>query len=251
MTRPRALGVIILAAGEGRRMKSSLPKVLHRVGDRPMIHHVLHTAQSLDPEKIVVVVGNRKDRVKQALNDPRIAFVKQDRQQGTGHAVLQARSEFEGFDGDILILSGDVPLLSEMSLDKLLSTHYVSKAAATYMTVIFDNPSGYGRVIKNGQGDLFRIVEDKDCSPEQKDIREVNAGVYVFDAALLFRYLPQLSNMNAQREYYLPDVQEFMRSAGHPVALYSVSDAREVAGVNSPEQLAQVRRIYEELHEDK
>lgn len=249
MDRPRPLGIIILAAGHGIRMKSHFPKVLQRVGGHPMIRWVLHTAQALKPAKIVVVVGSGKNQVKQALDGAGITFVKQDRQLGTGHAILQAGKEFEGFTGDILILSGDVPLLSQMSLDKLLTTHYVSNAAATYMTVIFENPSGYGRVIKNGRGDLFRIVEDRDCSPEQKVIREVNAGVYVFDAALLFRYLPEVGNLNAQKEYYLPDVQEHMRSAGHDVALYRVMDSREVAGVNTPEQLAQVKRYYEELHD--
>lgn len=249
MTEPRSLGVIILAAGEGKRMKSSLPKVLHPVGGLPMIRHVVRTARTLKPDRIVVVVGTGKERIRKALDGHGIRFVEQSRRLGTGHAVLQARGEFEGFEGDVLVLSGDVPLLSEMSLDKLLFTHYVSKAAATYMTVIFDNPSGYGRVIKNGQGDLFKIVEDKDCSPRQKDIREVNAGVYVFDASLLFRYLPEVGNANAQGEYYLPEVQEFMRSAGHPVALYQVADPREVAGVNTPEQLVQVNRIYGELHE--
>lgn len=248
MTKARPLGIIILAAGRGIRMKSGLPKVLQRVGGRPMIRRVLDTAEALNPAKIVVVVGSGKNEVKRTLDGAGIAFVKQDRQLGTGHAVLQAGEEFEGFDGDILIMSGDVPLLSQLSLDKLLFTHYVSDAAATYMTVIFENPAGYGRVITNGQGDLFRIVEDKDCTPEQKVIREVNAGVYVFDAALLFRYLPEVGNINAQHEYYLPDVQEYMRSSGHNVALYRVVDSREVAGVNTPEQLDQVKRYYEELY---
>ncbi|MFQ6674505.1 MAG: NTP transferase domain-containing protein [Fidelibacterota bacterium] len=244
------LGVVILAAGRGKRMGSSLPKVLHPVAGEPMIVHAVRTARAMNPEKIVIVVCNGRDQVMDALNGGDIVFVEQARRLGTGHAVLQAREEFAGFQGNIVVLSGDVPLLSQMTLDKLLHKHYVSHAAATFLSVIFDNPVGYGRMVRNGDGSLDRIVEEKDCTGEFHSIKEVNAGVYVFDAPQLFRYLPEIGKDNAQGEYYLPDVQALMKSAGLPVAIYQVPDSREVGGVNSPEQLAEVNRIYGELYEN-
>lgn len=250
MTEKVPLGIIILAAGKGKRMKSPSQKVLHTIGEKPMIRHVINTARSLNPHKIVVIAGDNRERMIEVLDGEHVDLVEQEEQLGTGHAVLQAKKEFEGFDGNILILSGDVPLLSQMTLDKVLAKHYVSHASATVLTAIFDNPKGYGRVVRNGVGNLDRIVEEKDCTDTLRAIREVNAGVYVFDAGLLFRYLPEVQNHNAQQEYYLPDVLWVLKSSGESIAIDQVPDSREVAGVNTREQLVEANRIYGELHEE-
>ncbi|MEE9168045.1 MAG: NTP transferase domain-containing protein [Candidatus Neomarinimicrobiota bacterium] len=244
------LGVIILAAGKGKRMKSPDQKVLHSIGNKPMIRRVVATARALNPEKIVVIVGSHKERMNDILDGEQLTLVEQEERLGTGDAVLRAEKEFESFDGCILVLSGDVPLLSQMTLDKLLAKHYVSHASATVLAAIFDDPTGYGRIVRNGVENLHRIVEEKDCTDDLRTIREVNAGVYAFDARLLFRYLPEVGNNNVQKEYYLPDVLTVLRSSGHLVAVESVTDSREVAGVNTQEQLIEANRIYRELYEN-
>ena len=224
----RPLAVLILAAGEGKRMKSDLPKVLHLVSGKPIISRVVETAQALKPEKIVAV---------------------QDRHFGTGHAVIQAKDSFSDFHGDLLILSGDVPLLSEISLDKILRRHYVSCATATVLSTIIDNPTGYGRVIRSNDGNLERIVEEMDCSEDERKIREINAGIYLFRSEVLFRYLPKVSNANVQQEYYLPDVLPMIIEDDGIVAVEQINDALEVAGVNSPEQLEELNLAFEESNE--
>ncbi|MCH8010847.1 MAG: NTP transferase domain-containing protein [Candidatus Marinimicrobia bacterium] len=239
------LGIIILAAGKGKRMKSTLPKVLHQVVGIPMIKHVVTTASQLNPEKVVIVVGQGKEQVKDVLKGFDLVFVEQREQLGTGHAVTQAEKEFAGFNGNILILSGDVPLITQMTLDKLLQMHYVSSVAATVLSAIFENPFGYGRIILNGEGSLDRIVEEKDCTTELQTIQEVNAGIYVFDSQLLFLHLSNIVCDNRQKEYYLPDIIPLLRKSGHRVAIEQVNNIHEVAGVNTREQLIEINRILE------
>lgn len=236
--------VVILAAGQGKRMKSELPKVMHLVRGQPMIRHVVHTAQAMQPRKIVIIVGVGRDKIIHELRGESVEFTIQEQQLGTGHAVLQAQEYLRGFSGDVLILSGDVPLLSELTLDKLLHRHYVSHAAATVLSTIIDNPTGYGRVIRKADGLLQRIVEEKDCTPEERQIQEINAGVYLFDADTLYRYLPRVSNANAQQEYYLPDVLPLILAGNGYIAVEQITDAREVAGVNTLQQLEEINRIY-------
>lgn len=245
----RPLAVLILAAGEGKRMKSDLPKVLHLVSGKPMISRVVETAQALKPEKIVAVVGAGRELVKSELSGSGVEFAIQDRQLGTGHAVLQAKDSFSDFHGDLLILSGDVPLLSEISLDKILRRHYVSCATATVLSTIIDNPTGYGRVIRSNDGNLERIVEEMNCSEDERKIREINAGIYLFRSEVLFRYLPKVSNANVQQEYYLPDVLPMIIEDDGIVAVEQINDALEVAGVNSPEQLEELNLAFEESNE--
>lgn len=239
------LGIIILAAGKGKRMKSTFPKLLHQVAGVPMIKHVVTTASQLNPEIVVTIVGQGKEKVKEVLKGFDLVFVEQREQLGTGHAVRQAEKEFAGFTGNLLILSGDVPLITQMTLDKLLQMHYVSSVAATVLSAIFENPSGYGRIILNGEGLLDRIVEEKDCTTELQTIQEVNAGIYVFDPQLLFLHLSNLVCDNRQKEYYLPDVIPLLRKSGHRVAIEQVNDIHEVAGVNTREQLIEINRILE------
>lgn len=238
------LAVIILAAGEGKRMKSDLPKVLHPVGGKPMISHVVEIAQAIEPEKIVVIVGVGRELVMDELSRSGVEFAVQDKQLGTGHAVLQAKDNLSDFNGNVLILSGDVPLLSEMTLDKVLYRHYVSKAAATVLSTIIDNPTGYGRVIRRDDGNLKHIVEEKDCSRDEREVREINAGIYLFDAKTLFQYLPEVGNANVQQEYYLPDVLPLIMAESGIVAVEKTENAKEVAGVNSPEQLEELNSTF-------
>ncbi len=245
----KPLGIIILAAGRGKRMKSDLPKVLHHVGGKPMIARVIEQAEHLKGSKIVVVVSNIKGRVVSAISHFNVVPVEQKERLGTGHAILQTKDEFSDFDGNILILSGDVPLLSQMTLDKLVHRHYVYRAAATVLTTIFENPAGYGRVVRNSDGTLNRIVEHKDCTDEQLKVREVNAGVYIFDSRYLFQCLPEVGCDNIQGEYYLPDVLPLIQSMGGKIAVETVEDTREVAGINTQEQLLEMNRIYHELYE--
>ncbi|MBC8174161.1 MAG: NTP transferase domain-containing protein [Candidatus Marinimicrobia bacterium] len=245
----KPLGIIILAAGHGKRMKSDLPKVLHHVGGKPMIAHVIEQAKHLKGSKIVIVVSNIKGRVASATSHYNVVPVEQKERLGTGHAILQTKDKFSDFDGNILILSGDVPLLSQMTLDKLVHRHYVYGAAATVLTTIFENPAGYGRVVRNSDGTLNRIVEHKDCTNEQVEIREVNAGVYIFDSRYLFQCLPEVECDNIQGEYYLPDVLPLIQSMGGKIAVETVEDTREVAGINTQEQLLEMNRIYHELYE--
>lgn len=249
MSDKKPLGIIILAAGQGKRMKSDLPKVLHNVGGKPMIARVIEQAERLKGSKIVVVVSNIKGQVVSAISHYNVVPVEQKERLGTGHAILQTKDEFSDSNGNILILSGDVPLLSQMTLDKLVHRHYVYGAAATVLTTIFENPSGYGRVVRNSDGTLNRIVEHKDCTDEQLEIREVNAGIYIFDCRHLFQCLPEVGCDNVQGEYYLPDVLPLIQSMGGKIAVETVGDTREVAGVNTKEQLLEMNRIYHELYE--
>ena len=214
-----------------------------------MILHVVETANFLNPDKIVIIVGQDKEQVIEVLKGKNVTFVLQKEQLGTGHAVLQAKNQFSGFTGNVLVLSGDVPLLSQKTLDKLINKHYVSHSIATILTTIFDNPTGYGRIIRDKKGNLDRIVEEKDCTESEKVIREINAGIYLFDVQLLYHYLPRVGSDNTQHEYYLPEVLHLMKLSGQPVAIDMLSSYQEVAGVNSQEQLDEVNRIYRELYE--
>jgi bifunctional UDP-N-acetylglucosamine pyrophosphorylase / glucosamine-1-phosphate N-acetyltransferase len=234
----RELGVIILAAGQGTRMKSDLPKVLHPLGGRFLLSRVLETAGRLQPSRMSVIVGYGADRVRQAFSGFDVVWVVQERQLGTGHAVLCAEKAFAGFTGDIVILSGDVPLIQENTLRALVECHQRKQAAATLLTACVDDPKGYGRILRNEQGGLAGIVEEKDASAAQREIREVNAGVYVASAPFLFVTLSAVKNHNQQGEYYLPDIAGAGIAQGRNIETLAVEDARESRGINSREELA-------------
>lgn len=246
----RVLDVLILAAGLGTRMRSDLAKVLHRVDRRPLISHVCRTAASLAPDKIYVVVGHQGDEVKQAvlkeLDESQVIFVEQKQQLGTGDAVNSARRYLEGKDSSLLVLSGDVPLIRPETLGGLVRSHLSHRgkgAATTILTVTLDDPNGYGRIVR-GDGGLFEaIVEQKDATPEQLEIREINAGIYCFETKLLFEALTHVQNNNAQGEYYLTDVPALLKAAGEPIAIYQHGDTQEIEGVNNRVQLADVERL--------
>lgn len=239
------LAIIVLAAGRGTRMKSRLPKVLHPISGRPLVGHVLTTASRLGAQHIEVVVRHERDQVVDVLNAqyPEVMIVDQDEVPGTGRAVEVALDAIPDFDGDVLILSGDCPLADAATLTSFVQEHRTTGAAATLMTAVVDDPTGYGRVIRDAGGDVDRIVEQKDASEAETAITEINAGMYVFRAQALRDNLPDVGVANAQGEKYLTDVPALLRRAGDRVAASVVSDVTVTYGVNDRVQLAQVGRL--------
>lgn len=249
-TEQRPLNVLILAAGLGTRMKSDLAKVLHKLDGRPLINHVCRTATALAPESIYVVIGHQGDEVKTAvlneLNGQKVAFVTQEKQLGTGDAVNAARPSLQDNDSTLVVLSGDVPMIRPETLAALVQHHhrYLNRGAAcTILTVRLHDPSGYGRIVRNDEGAFERVVEQKDASDEQRQIDEINAGIYCFDSKKLFSALSAVKNNNSQGEYYLTDVPELLRKAGEDVAIFQFGDPQEIEGVNNRAQLADLERI--------
>jgi bifunctional UDP-N-acetylglucosamine pyrophosphorylase / glucosamine-1-phosphate N-acetyltransferase len=240
------VGIIILAAGQGKRMKSSLPKVMHPLCGKPLFLHVLTTARRLKPGKVAIIIGHGAEAVKQAYPNGDVTWVVQEQQLGTGHAVLCAKNSFGEFAGDILILSGDVPLISEPTLNAIIDLHRKQKSSLTFLTASQKGPSGYGRVLRHADGAIAGIVEERDATDAQQQIEEVNAGVYVVSAALLFSALEKVKNHNNQGEYYLPDIVAIALKQGERVATMKVDDAREVMGINTREELAQMEKTLQE-----
>ncbi len=237
---------IVLAAGKGTRMKSTLPKVLHPVAGAPMIHHPIAALSSLAPESVVVVIGYGRDEVKGALSSRRVRFAVQESQRGTGHAVLCGLNPLAGFKGDVLILSGDVPLITGATLKAFLKFHRRSGANPPVISLItteLENPAGYGRVIRDENGAVFAIVEDKDCDVEHKKINEVNSGIYLVDAGFLSTNIKKLGTRNAQGEYYLPDLISIAARSGHHVSALTHLDPQEVMGINNRVELATANRV--------
>ncbi len=243
------LNILILAAGLGTRMKSNLAKVLHELDGRPLINHVCRTAATLDPVKIFIVIGHQGDDVKTAVlteTDASIAeFAVQKEQLGTGDAVNAAKEFMANSDSTLLVLSGDVPMIRSETLTDLVKLHHEFRgkgAACTVLTVRLKDPSGYGRVVRDENGLFDRIVEQKDASEEQKEIDEINSGIYCFDTRKLFAALAKVQNNNAQSEYYLTDVPQILREAGDDVAIFLHSDQDEIEGVNDRRQLAAMEK---------
>ena len=231
-----------MAAGLGTRMKSNLAKVLHRLDGRPLINHVCETAVALNPQKIYIVVGHQGDDVQSAVlteNDASLVeFALQKQQRGTGDAVNSAREFLENSDSTLLVLSGDVPMIRSETLAALVRKHNDRRSASTVLTVKLKDPSGYGRVVRDKNGMFERIVEQKDASDEEKQLDEINSGIYCFDTKKLFAALSQVKNHNAQGEYYLTDVPRILRDEGDDVAILLCNDPREIEGINDRRQLA-------------
>ena len=243
--RDNALAVIVLAAGQGTRMKSSLPKVLHRIGGRPLVGHVLDTALALEPDRVVVVVRHERDLVSAAVVDsaPGVVVVDQDEVPGTGRAVEVALDALGDFAGDVLVLSGDVPLLDADTLAALVRTHRDGAVAATVLSAAVDDATGYGRVIRDADGGVARIVEQKDATADEASVTEINAGVYVFQVQALRAELALVGTANAQGEKYLTDVVALLRGDGLVVAAQAAPDAAAALGVNDRVQLAEAARV--------
>ena len=232
------LGVVVLAAGQGTRMKSNLPKVLHPLGGRPLFLHVLRTAQRLNPNAVAIVIGHGAEAVRSAYAGNDVAWILQEQQLGTGHAVLCAKEAFKGFKGEVIILSGDVPFIREQTLLMLVAHHRSRNAAVTLLTAFLDEPKGYGRILRDDHGNATGIVEEKDATPAQRGIREVNAGVYVVSASFAFAALSEVKNHNQQGEYYLPDIVAIGLAQRADIETVRVDDVREMLGVNTREELA-------------
>lgn len=241
------LDILILAAGLGTRMRSNLAKVLHRLDGRELINHVCETAATLGPRKFYVVVGHQAEDVKRAVlsefDESSAAFVLQEQQLGTGDAVNAARELLESQDSTLLVLSGDVPMITSETLAGLIAAHNEKSAACTVLTVKLNDPSGYGRVIRDAEGNFARIVEQKDATDDQRRVSEINSGIYCFDTRKLFAALTRVGNSNAQGEYYLTDVPQILKDGGETVSIFECRDPREVEGVNDRRQLAGMEKI--------
>lgn len=234
--------VVILAAGKGTRMKSTLPKVLHQVAGKPMVELVLDTALAAGVDQVVTVVGYGGDQVAEQLGD-RSVIVRQAEQLGTGHAILMAEDQLGGQDGMTLIASGDAPLFRAETFNKLFAVHEKAGNAVTVLTAEAPNPQGYGRIVRDDLGNVIRIVEQKDATPAEEALTEVNTGVYVFNNQLLFESLHEVTNDNAQGEYYLPDTLEILRTQGYTVGAYKMDHFDESMGVNDRVALAQANQV--------
>ncbi len=236
------LAVVILAAGQGTRMKSALPKVLHKTAGREMLGHVVRAARALEPEKLVVVTGHGADQVEAAFKDAGVIFVRQLEQLGTGHAFLQAKTALDGFTGEILVLYGDTPMLRLETLKNVLNAHHTSGAGMTAITAMLENPKGYGRIVRDLNGDVQRIVEEKAATATEKAIKETNSGVYVFSSRAM-ELAAGITNNNPAHEFYLTDILERYRAAGDRVIAFPVDDSTELLGVNDRVQLAFAEKV--------
>lgn len=232
------VSAIILAAGKGKRMNSDVAKVLHPLCGKPMLAYSVDAAKALNVEKIIVIIGHQAGLIREAFKDEGLIFVEQREQLGTGHAVLQARDIFRSYDGTMLILCGDVPLLSPSTIRALLEIHILEKSVVTVLTTVLDDPFGYGRVIKEGnRGGILRIVEEKDASPAEKKIREINTGIYCVESNFLFRAVGDIGNENIQKEYYLTDIVGIAWKKGFKTRSFITANSYEVMGINTPDDL--------------
>jgi bifunctional UDP-N-acetylglucosamine pyrophosphorylase / glucosamine-1-phosphate N-acetyltransferase len=242
----RKLNVLVMAAGLGTRMKSKRAKVLHEFGGLPLIAHVCRAAKSLDPNAIFVVVGHQasevEDAARKAVGDL-ARFVLQKEQRGTGDAVASARDQLANSSSLLLVLSGDVPMIRPSTLERLVEQHRQNKADCTILSVRLENPTGYGRVMRDQHGSLQKIVEQKDATEEERQVKEINSGIYCFDTIKLFDALTRITPANKQAEYYLTDVPGLLLAEGGRVDIYLNQDAREVSGINTRAELAEFENL--------
>ena len=241
------VAVAILAAGRGTRMKSDLPKVLHSLAGQSLVERVIHSCQLLEPEQKIVIIGYQGTKIQQQLSHLEgLKFVTQTEQLGTGHAVQQLLTHLQDYQGDLLVLNGDAPLLRQITLHKLVKIHKQRGNAATLLTANLPNPQGYGRVFCDRNNLVSQIIEDRDCSPAQKQNRRVNAGIYCFNWGKLAQALPQLSTNNDQKEYYLTEVVDYLDQ----VMAVDVADHLEITGINDRKQLSHAYNILQNRIKD-
>jgi bifunctional UDP-N-acetylglucosamine pyrophosphorylase / glucosamine-1-phosphate N-acetyltransferase len=247
---PVPIHIVLLAAGKGTRMKSAVPKVLHAVAGCSLIDRVLTTASALSPESVAIVLGHKAELIQAALaHRPELTFVVQEPQLGTGHALLATAPLFDSATGTLLLLSGDVPLLSTETLKNLIDRHTSTGSSATVVTAVVDNPYGYGRIVRDGER-IARIVEERDATPDERTIQEINSGIYAFALEGLFDALGQIAPKNDQGEYYLPDLFTILSARGRRIETLVVKDADEIRGINSRRELEAVSRIVRSRKND-
>lgn len=237
------LATVILAAGKGTRMKSDLPKVLHKINGRPMVHYVIDLANALHSRKIILIIGHEKELVKQACQGLDVMFAVQEPQLGTGHAVQMTEGLLKEYIGDVLVLSGDVPLLTSATIDELVHAHQANSATATLLTSDLENPDGYGRIIRGTDNSVKKIVEHKDATESEQAVKEINVGIYIFKSPDLFRALKMVKNDNSQGEYYLPDVISIFISENKKVFAVKTANFDETRGINDIAQLTEAETI--------
>lgn len=235
---------VILAAGMGTRMKSKMPKVLHKVCGKPLSKWVIDASKAAGADKVCAVVGHKAETVKEVLGDV-CEFALQAEQKGTGHAVMQAMDVIKNSKGEVVILNGDTPLITAETINKAIEYHKNNGNQATVITAILDDATGYGRIVRDNDGSVLKIVEQKDASEEEKKINEVNSGMYVFDAHSLVYALDKITPNNAQGEYYLTDTLEILLSAGKKIGGYAISDNDEIRGINDRVQLNEAEKIMQ------
>ncbi|MBI5837283.1 MAG: NTP transferase domain-containing protein [Candidatus Eisenbacteria bacterium] len=241
---------LILAAGRGTRMNSDLAKVLHQVDGRALVEYVVDTAEGLGLRPNVVVVGHQAKRVREVLRGRDVVFADQPQQLGTGDAVRRARAPLEDFEGTLAVLCGDVPFLRASTLRELFRRHLDGGFDATILTAVLDDATGYGRILRGPNGDVTGIVEHRDATPEQREVREINSSIYCFRYPLVQQALDEVRDENSQGEFYLTDTIAVLRGWGRRVGAWAAPDPREVSGINTPEQLEGLARYYHERGED-
>jgi UDP-N-acetylglucosamine diphosphorylase/glucosamine-1-phosphate N-acetyltransferase len=237
LVKNKAFCALILAAGKGTRMKSDMAKVLHVLEGKPLLYYSLEAARDAGAQKIIVIVGHQSDKVRESFLDPDLIFVEQMPQLGTGHAVMQAREVLCDYKGLTVILCGDVPLLKSETIRLLIHHHRDAQACVTVLTTEPPGPHAYGRIVKNHQGEILKIVEHRDATEAERNIMEINTGIYCVDTPFLFSALAQVKNDNQQKEYYLTDIVEIARRDGRKVHAFLTADYVEVMGINTFEEL--------------
>ncbi len=242
----RELRAVILAAGKGTRMKSSLPKVLHPLLGKPIVKYVIDACRAIGVDVIYLVVGYGAEQVRQALGTG-LVYVMQEPQLGTGHALMQTVPLLADFQGDLLVLVGDSPLITPALLRRLWHTHQTSGAAATFLTAVFEEPPRYGRVLRDEKGQVVRIIEEADATPQVAQLKEVITSQYCFRAETVLPLLAKIDNRNAKKEYYLTDIVGILHAEGHKLEAVPVADTSLVWAVNTQEELAQAERLLEQL----
>jgi bifunctional UDP-N-acetylglucosamine pyrophosphorylase / glucosamine-1-phosphate N-acetyltransferase len=244
-----SFSVVILAAGMGTRMKSKLPKMLHEAAGRPLTEHVIRAVAPLKPIKTVVVIGHGAEQVKARLSSYEVEFVLQEKQLGTGHALVQTESALKDLQGDVMVLNGDGPLLRTETLGQLVNAQQ-GQEGMTLITCHVSNPTGLGRILRDANGNITNIVEEKDTTAEQKKITEINPGIYIFDRTV-FEQAKHLGNNNKAGEYYITDLPVLYLQAGSKVRSVLVADETEVLGVNDRKHLAQIDKILQDRIREK
>ena len=242
----QGIAVVIMAAGKGTRMKDpSKVKVMYEILGKPMIHYVVDLAYKLKADRVIVIVGYQREAVINYISKshPQIEIAVQTEQLGTGHAIMQAENALKGFNGEVIVLSGDVPLLTTASMQQLIAQHFQTQAAATILTAHIDDPTGYGRIIRNADDSVKKIIEHKDATEEERTVKEINSGIYIFDRQKLFDSLQHITPHNVQKEYYLTDVFEYFWKNHWRVSALKAADADEIRGINTKEQLKEAEAV--------